>query len=216
VVRHGDYVHLRLEDRQGNQMPVLLSEGKALAYLLWPSNHYANLRLLRAFSSRLKGPVDYAEFGPESATRYTEAPPDALHDFARKGLEVVRGRIGKSSEWGEAMREAAAHLGLESLVTPLQATLYNWINQQSPQTGTTTIDSNSTTITDSPIAIKFGTTMLSVRLSGDAIYVSNADLGIRRLQDLLVWPTNEGAIILAKDGARVAHTFVEFRRSTVY
>lgn len=216
VVRYGDYVHMRLEDRQGNQMPMLLSEGKALAYLLWPQNHYGYLRLLRAFSSRLKGPIEYAEFGPESSTRFAEAPPDALHDFARKGLEVVRGRIGKSTEWGEVLREAAQHLGLDNLVTPLQAALYNWINQQAPQTGTTTIDSNSTTITDSPIAIKFGTTMLSVRLSGDAIYVSNADLGIRRLSDLLVWPTNEGAIILAKDGARVAHSFVEFRRATSF
>ncbi|MCX8087935.1 MAG: hypothetical protein ACK40N_06320 [Meiothermus ruber] len=207
VVRYKDYLHLRIGPREAASISSLLAEGRVLTYLMWPEHHFAYLRLLRALSARLKGEINYAQFGPESANKYGEAPIDNLQDFARKGLEVVRGRIERSPLWAARLAEIAQMLGLEDYAQVLHRELNEWLGF-SPPSRDTLGDVNSTTVGDSPSTIKAGSTVLSLRYQDDSVYVSSTGLIPRKLQDLLVWRVPEGGLVLAREGARVAHSLV--------
>ncbi len=208
VIRYQDYLHLRLEPREAATLSNLLAEGRILAFLMWPENHFAYLRLLRALSARFKGEVNYAVFSPESASKYGEAPIDNLQDFARKGLEVVRGRIEKNSSWTDYLAEVARVLGLESYAQVLQLELSEWLGYSPPSRDTLGENVGSTTVGDSPSTIKAGSAVLSLRYHDDAVYVSSTGLIPRKLQDLLIWMIPEGGVVLAREGARVAHSLV--------
>ncbi|GIW27483.1 MAG: hypothetical protein KatS3mg070_0846 [Meiothermus sp.] len=207
VVRYKDYLHLRIGPREAASISSLLAEGRVLAYLMWPEHHFAYLRLLRALSARLKGEINYAQFGPESANKYGEAPIDNLQDFARKGLEVVRGRMERNPQWTARLAEIAQMLGLEDYAQVLHRELNEWLGF-SPPSRDTLGDVNSTTVGDSPSTIKAGSTVLSLRYQDDSVYVSSTGLIPRKLQDLLVWRVPEGGLVLAREGARVAHSLV--------
>jgi len=207
VVRYKDYLHLRIGPREAASLSSLLAEGRVLAHLMWPGHHFAYLRLLRALSARLKGQVNYALFSPDSASKYSEAPIDNLQDFARKGLEVVRGRIERSPQWAADLAEVGQMLGLEGHARTLNLELSTWLGF-SPPSQDTLGDMHSTTVGDSPSTIKAGSTVLSLRYQDDKVYVSSTGLIPRKLQDLLVWIVPEGGLVLAREGARVAHSLV--------
>lgn len=207
VVRYKDYLHLRIGPREVASISSLLAEGRMLAYLIWPEHHFAYLRLLRALSSRLKGEINYAQYGPESASKYGEAPIDNLQDFARKGLEVVRGRIERNPQWAARLAEIAQMLGLEDYALVLHRELSEWLGF-SPPSRDTLGDLSSTTVGDSPSTIKAGSAVLSLRYQDDSVYVSSTGLIPRKLLDLLVWRVPEGGLVLAREGARVAYSLV--------
>lgn len=207
VVRYKDYLHLRIGPREAASISSLLAEGRMLSYLMWPENHYAYLRLLRALSARLKGEINHAQFAADSASKYSEAPIDNLQDFARKGLEVVRGRIERSPQWAARLSEVAKALGLEPYAQVIHRELNEWLGF-SPPSRDTLGDLNSTTVGDSPSTIKAGSTVLSLRYQDGQVYVSSTGLIPRKLQDLLVWMVPEGGLVLAREGARVAYNLV--------
>lgn len=204
AIRYTTYLHLRLEPREGAHISILLAEGRVLAHLLRPTEHFAYLRLLRAFSARLKGPIDPLNFGPESAQRYGEATPEALQDFARKGLEVVRGRISSGSNWQLLMEEVASQLGLEREGRALAQALSDWTGHRPP-----TRDSlggvGAATLSEAPASVRLGSVVLSLRYQEDTVYVATAAQVPRRLDDLLVWSVPEGMGVLAREGLRVAY-----------
>lgn len=211
VIRHKDYLHLRIGPREAASLASLLAEGRVLSYLMWPENHFAYLRLLRALSARLKGEINHTQFGPESASKYSEAPVDNLQDFARKGLEVVRGRIERNPQWAARLAEIARVLGLEDYAQVLHLELSEWLGFTPPSRDTLEGDVGSTTVGDSPSTIKAGSVVLSLRYQDDSVYVSVTGLIPRKLQDLLVWMVPEGGLVLAREGARVAHRLVSIR-----
>ncbi|MER3442798.1 MAG: hypothetical protein C4333_01180 [Meiothermus sp.] len=209
VIRRGQYAHLRLETRGEALLSTLLAEGRVLAYLLRPDRSFAYLRLLRAFSARLKGPITYHDFTPDKATRYQKASPEALQDFARKGLEVVRARLERSGEWRPLLREVGEALGLAEEAGLMGQELEDWLSQRS-DSQTQTHSLGSTTLSDGPSSLKVGSIVLSLRQEGNAVYVSAPGAAARRLSDLLVWHLPEGSAVLAREGPCVAHTFVAF------
>lgn len=204
AIRFGQYLHLRLEPRGGAHISTLLAEGRVLAYLLQPAEHFAYLRLLRAFSARLKGAVDYTGFGPESAQRYGEATADALQDFARKGLEVVRARLNSGSDWLPLLEEAAAKLGLEGQGRALAQALQDWVSHR-PPTRDTLGGVGASTLSEAPATVRLGSVVLSLRYQEGAVYVAAVGQIPRRLDDLLVWSVPEGMGVLAREGLRVAY-----------
>ncbi len=208
VIRYQDYLHLRIEPREAATLSNLLAEGRVMTFLMWPENHFAYLRLLRALSARFKGEVNYALFSPESAGKYGEAPIDNLQDFARKGLEVVKGRIERNSSWTAYLAEVARALGLESHAQVLQLELSEWLGFSPPSRDTLGENVGSTTVGDSPSTVKAGSAVLSLRYQEDAVYVSSTGLVPRKLLDLMVWMLPEGGLVLAREGARVAHSLV--------
>ncbi|MCS7058663.1 MAG: hypothetical protein NZL94_07255 [Meiothermus sp.] len=207
-VRYQDYLHLWLEPREAATLSSLLAEGRVLAHLMWPENHYAYLRLLRALSARFKGPVNYAAFQPESASKYAEAPIDNLQEFARKGLEVVRGRIQRHSSWAAYLSEVAQGMGLEDYAQVLYIELSEWLGFSPPSRDTLGQGAGSTTVSEAPSTIKAGSTALSLRYQDGVIYVSSTGLVPRKLADLLVWVVPEGGLVLAREGARVAYNLI--------
>jgi hypothetical protein len=53
-----------------------------------------------------------------------------------------------------------------------------------------------------------GSAVLSLRLKEDGVYVGQAGEVPRRLKDLLVYRLAEGALILAREGRRLAYLVV--------
>lgn len=212
VIRYQDYLHLRIEPREAATLSNLLAEGRMMAFLMWPENHFAYLRLLRALSARFKGEVNYALFSPASAGKYSEAPIDSLQEFARKGLEVVKGRIERNSNWTAYLAEVARALGLESYAQVLRLELSEWLGFSPPSRDTLGEDVGSTTVGDSPSTVKVGSAVLSLRYQDDAVYVSSTGLVPRKLMDLMIWIVPEGGLILAREGARVAYSLVSIQQ----
>jgi len=207
--RHDDFVHVRLEVREGAQLSQLLTEGSVLAHLVHPYKDYAYLRLLRAFSARLKGPVNYEEYAPESAQRFAEAPLDTLEIFARKGLGVVKGRLQRTPGGFKLLREVAHDLGLEPEGQKLSRVISNWLNYRPPTRETLGGELGVATIASEPVNIQAGNLVLSVRQSDGVVYVGSAGSVPRKLDDLMIWPLEEEAVVIAREGNRVAHTSVK-------
>jgi len=208
VLRYKDYLHLRLEPREAATLSNLLAEGRVLAHLMWPEQAYAYLRLMRSLSMRFKGETNYAQFGPDSAAKYGDATVDNLQDFARKGLEVVKVRVEKTANWPALLAETAQAMGLETYGEDLRRELSEWLGFQPPSRDTLGGNIGSTTVGDSPSSIKAGSTVLSLRFQENEVYVSSTGLIPRKLHDMMVWMVPEGALVLAREAHRVAHTLV--------
>jgi len=206
--RYGDFVHIRLEVREGAQLSQLLTEGSVLAHLVHPYKDFAYLRLLRAFSARLKGPINYEEYAPESAQRFAEAPLDTLEAFARKGLNVVKGRLQRTPGGLKLLREIAADLDLKNEGHKLLRALSDWLNYRPPTRETLGGELGVATIASEPVNVKAGNLVLSVRRSDGIVYVGSAGSVPRKLEDLMIWPLENEAVVIAREGNRIAHTTV--------
>ncbi len=211
VSRVDDLVHLRLEAKEAINLANSVAGGRLMAHLMWPGQEYGFLRLLRAFSTRLKGETQYSLFGPDSSSRYGEASVDSLQDFVRKGLDVVRSRIEANNHWPAYIQEAANSLELVETGRNLQREISEWVGFAAP----TRIDLSGelavNTLGETPLELQAGGVVLSLRYQDNFVYVSHAGSVPRQLHDVLVWPTGEGAVVLARDGSRVAHTVLYLR-----
>ncbi|WP_457637529.1 hypothetical protein [Oceanithermus sp.] len=207
--RYGDYVHIRLEVREGAQLSQLLVEGGVLAHLVHPYKDYAYLRLMRAFSARLKGPINYEEYAPESARRFAEASLDTLEAFARKGMGVVKSRLQRTPGGLKLLREVAEDLGLKAEGQKLFRLLSDWLNYRPPTRETLGGELGVATIASEPVNIQAGNLVLSVRQADGVVYVGSAGSVPRKLDDLMIWPLEEEAVVIAREGNRVAHTTVK-------
>ncbi|MCX7849299.1 hypothetical protein [Thermus sp.] len=207
AVREGDLLHLRLEARSGLRLYELLAEGRVLALLLSPQGAYAYLRLLRALSARLKGEFQREAFGPALAEKYRQAPEEALQDFARKGLELTLKRLGPTDP-APLLQEVGQALGHGEEAKVLAETLREYLGRRPPTRETLGGEVHFLPLTPEPAGLRVGQTILSVRLREDAVYVGQAGEVPRRLRDLLVYRLPEGAVVLAREGQRLAYLVV--------
>lgn len=204
AVREGDVLHLRLEARSGLRLYELLSEGRVLALLLNPARDFAHLRLLRGLSARLKGEFSPQAFGPELAEKYRQAAPEALQDFARKVLELAVKRLGPSDP-GALLPEVGQALGLAEEAQALAAALREYLGRRPPTRETLGGEVHFLPLSPEGVSLKAGQSVLSVRMREDAVYVGQAGEVPRRLKDVLVYPLPEGALVLAREGQRLAY-----------
>jgi hypothetical protein len=207
AVQEGDLLHLRLEARSGLRLYELLSEGRVLALLLRPQGDYAHLRLLRALSARLKGGFRLEDFGPHLAEKYRLAPEEALQDFARKGLELTLKRLGPTDP-EPLLLEVGQALGLEGEARTLAETLKAYLGRRPPTRETLGGEVQFLSLSPEPTSLKVGNAVLSLRLREDGVYVGQAGEVARRLKDLLVYRLAEGALVLAREGKRLAYLVV--------
>jgi hypothetical protein len=207
AVREGDLLHLRLEARSGLRLYELLSEGRVLALLLSPKGDYAYLRLLRGLSAKLKGDFRPEELGPRLAEKYQgQAPEEALLDFARKGLEVTLKRLG-GQDPEPLLLEVGQALGLEGRPGSWRKPCgHTWA--AAPHPGNPGGEVRFLSLSPEPQSLKVGSAVLSLRLKEDGVYVGQAGEVPRRLKDLLVYRLAEGALILAREGRRLAYLVV--------
>ena len=207
AVRENDLLHLRLEARSGLRLYELLAEGRLLAYLLHPGKDYAYLRLLRGLSARLKGEVQAQAFGPALAEKYRKAPEEALQDFARKGLELTLKRLGQADPL-PLLQEVGQALGLEAEAQTLGQALREYLGRRPPTRETLGGEVHFLALTPEPQALKVDQHVLSVRLKEDAVYLGQAGEVPRRLKDLLVYRLGGKALVLAREGRRLAYTLL--------
>ncbi len=121
----GEYLLLRAQSGPHEDLTRLISLGRVIAQLLDPADDYAALRLTRAAAQLLRaGRIDADSVSASSAASYAGAAPDALHNFARKGAEILCGLLVQRSTSGilQAMRDAARPLGLTGSLTAHLAT----------------------------------------------------------------------------------------------
>ncbi|KGQ21622.1 hypothetical protein [Thermus filiformis] len=206
AVHREGLLHLRLEARESARLYELLGEGRVLAYLLYPGKDFAHLRLLRALSARLKGEA-LEGFGPELAQKYRQAPPDALQDFARKGLQVVAARL-KGQDPLPLLEEVGRALGLEQEARTLGSVLGEHLRRKTPTRETLGREVGTLSLSTEPQALKVGPQVLSLRPAEEGVYVGAAGEVPRRLKDLLVYPLAQGQLVLAREGGRVAYLLV--------
>ncbi len=206
VVRQEDLLHLRLEARASARLYELLGEGRVLAYLLYPGNDFAYLRLLRALSARLKG-ESLSGFGPELAQKYRQAPPDALQDFARKGLEVMTARL-KGQDPLPLLEGVGRALGLEPEARTLGAILREHLRRKTPTRETLGQEVGTLSLAAEPQTLKLGSQVLWLRPAEEGVYVGMVGQVPRRLKDLLIYPLPQGQLVLAREGGRVAYLLV--------
>ncbi|WP_243093721.1 hypothetical protein [Thermus thalpophilus] len=204
AVREGELLHLRLEARSGLRLYELLAEGRLLARLLSPEGDYAHLRLLRALSAKLKGEFQPQGFGKELAEKYRQAPEEALQDFARKLLELTLRRLGPADPTPPLLQVGQA-LGLETEAQTLAEALREYLGRRPPTRETLGGEVHLLSLTPEPLGLKVGQSVLSLRLREDALYVGQAGEVPRRLKDLLVYRLPEGAVVLAREGRRLAY-----------
>ncbi len=116
----GAYLLLRAQSGPHDDLTRLTSLGRVIALLLDPADDYAALRLARAAAQLLRaGRIDADSVSASSAASYAGAAPNALHNFARKGAEILCGLLVQRSTSGilQAMRDAARPLGLTGSLT---------------------------------------------------------------------------------------------------
>ncbi|GAA6756857.1 hypothetical protein Thermus77420_23330 [Thermus thalpophilus] len=207
AVREGELLHLRLEARSGLRLYELLAEGRLLARLLSPEGDYAHLRLLRALSAKLKGEFQPQGFGKELAEKFRQATEEALQDFARKLLELTLRRLGPADPTPPLLQVGQA-LGLEKEAQTLAEALREYLGRRPPTRETLGGEVHLLSLTPEPVALRFGPTVLSLRLKEDVVYVGQAGEIPKRLKDLLVYRLPEGNVVLAREGKRLAYLVV--------
>ncbi|MFC6591120.1 hypothetical protein ACFP81_03120 [Deinococcus lacus] len=110
------YLLLRSQRAAPQELRVLASKARGVAYLLSPQQHFANLRLARAGALALRGqPVDAVALGPALAAHYQVTAPQDLGALGRRGIEALDALMAPYSpeEGTEVLAEAAQALGLE-------------------------------------------------------------------------------------------------------
>lgn len=189
------YLHLHLVPRVGDALAGRLAEGRLLAYLLWPGQHYGYLRLMRALSARLKGATDLLPFSPASAERYPQAPPDALEEFVRKGLAGLLTRLRQNPSWPSMLEEAGYQLALTGYVAQLQQLLQHWLVPPPLPP-----DIPLYTLAAQPLALEEGGLAFSLWMEEGVVGVRVSGHTPRRLSDLLVWSAPQGIVLFVCDG----------------
>jgi len=207
AVREGNLLHLRLEARSGLRLYELLAEGRLLALLLSPKEDYAYLRLLRALSAKLKGEFQPQGFGKELAEKFRQAPEEALQDFARKLLDLTLRRLGPADPH-PPLAQVGEALGVSQEAQTLAEALREYLGRRPPTRETLGGEVHLLSLTPEPLALRLGSSVLSLRLKEDVVYVGQAGEVPKRLRDLLVYRLPEAHLVLAREGRRLAYLVV--------
>jgi hypothetical protein len=97
-------------------------------------------------------------------------------------------------------------LGLEGEARVLAEALREYLGRRRPTRET--LGGEVHFLSPEPQSLKVGSAVLSLRLKEDGVYVGQAGEVPRRLKDLLVYRLAEGALILAREGRRLAYLVV--------
>ncbi|WP_291431991.1 hypothetical protein [Deinococcus sp.] len=214
----GDYLMLRLESQAATELGTRASLGRAVSLLLDPGGEYLFLRMARAAAQLLRGaPLDLPSLQGSSARKYRDATPDALMAFARKGVESLMVRLGRTdtAQAAQVFRAASDALGVHPVLgrrlhEALHVALRSPETLSDPRAGKNldlpdTGEFLSVLMGDDPLTLQAGTRSVTLRLdykSELAVIIPGHAPMI--LQDLLVVRVPDLNLILVRHGQWLA------------
>ncbi|MVN87407.1 hypothetical protein GO986_11575 [Deinococcus sp. HMF7620] len=215
----GAYLMLHIDSQAAVELGRRASLARAVSLLLDSQEQFAYLRLARAAAGLLRGgPLQLDSLGPDSARKYHAATPDVLLAFARKGVDNLSARLGRTApeQAAGAFQEAAAALGLhpraaERLHGALHAALHRPEPLPEPRQGErfTLTDEGflSVQLTDDPLTLEAGPRGVTLRYDykGELVAVLPG-LAPMILHDLLVVRVPDLHLLLVRHGTWLAAT----------
>ncbi len=215
------YAFIQIRDRGGaSTLWEALKLARTVAVMLDPKEQYLNLRLARAATSWIKDRrVDLEQVSPEVAANWANAPEDRLLDFARKGATRLQDMFKRSPE---AVLERAFFASAESLAEPGGTNSAQVVTKafrellkmpdHEPIEGLDIKTSDEALLVlyrGEPVTIRVMQRALTIRTDNlGKVYVLLPGGGGRTLEQILVHHTPGGAIIMAREGLRIALSFI--------
>lgn len=215
------YALLEVRDREGGSLWGLIALARCTAVLLEPSLKYLNMRLLRAAASWVRDRrIEASEHGIENAQVYATAPADNLSRFAKSASEKLLERFKR---FPDATVERAFTTAAETLNEEVgleRATLLTRVFAAAMQSATGEVTEGlEVKRAGEVIVLAYRGEPVTVRVMGRAFMIRTDNMGRvfafapggggRALEDVLAINVPGGFVLLAREGLRVAASFVQ-------
>lgn len=215
------YALLEVRDREGGSLWGLIALARCTAVLLEPSLKYLNIRLLRAAASWVRDRrIEASEHGIENAQVYATAPADNLSRFAKSASEKLLERFKRfpDATVERAFTTAAETLNEEGGLE--RATLLTRVFAAAMQSATGEVTEGlEVKRAGEVIVLAYRGEPVTVRVMGRAFMIRTDNMGRvfafapggggRALEDVLAINVPGGFVLLAREGLRVAASFVQ-------
>ena len=216
------YALLEVRDRdEGGSLWGLIALARCAAVALEPSLKYLNMRLLRAAASWVRDRrIEASEHGVENAQVYATAPTDNLSRFAKSASEKLLERFKRfpDATVERAFTTASETLGEEGGME--RATLLTRVFAAAMQSATGEVTEGlEVKRAGEVIVLAYRGEPVTVRVMGRAFMIRTDNTGRvfafapggggRALEDVLAINVPGGFVLLAREGLRVAASFVQ-------
>ena len=215
------YALIQIRDRGGaGSLWGELKLARTVAIMLNPNGQFLNLRLARAATSWIKDRrVDLEQVSPEVAANWLNAPEDRLLDFARKGASRLLEIFKRSPE---AVLERAFFASAESLAEPggmeSAQVVTNAFRDLLKMPDHEPIEGLDIKHPDEALLVLYRGEPITIRVMQRALTIRTDNLGKiyvllpggggRTLEQILVHHIPGGAIIMAREGFRIALSYI--------
>ena len=215
------YALIQIRDRGGaGSLWGDLKLARTVAIMLNPNGQFLNLRLARAATSWIKDRrVDLEQVSPEVAANWLNAPEDRLLDFARKGASRLLEIFKRSPE---AVLERAFFASAESLAEPggmeSAQVVTNAFRDLLKMPDHEPIEGLDIKHPDEALLVLYRGEPITIRVMQRALTIRTDNLGKiyvllpggggRTLEQILVHHIPGGAIIMAREGFRIALSYI--------
>ncbi len=215
------YALLQVRDREGGGLWGLIALARCTAVLLEPTGAYLNMRLLRAAASWVRDRrIEASEHGLENAQVYATAPEDNLGRFARNASEKL---IERFKRFPEAVLERSFVTAAETLAEEgglARAELLTKVFREASQPhvgevaeGLEVRASGEVVILayrGEPITVKVMGRAFTIRADNmGRVFAFSPGGGGRALEDVLAVTVPHGFVLFAREGLRVAASFLQ-------
>jgi hypothetical protein len=217
----GSYGLLQVRDREGGGLWGLIALARCTAVLLEPSLEYLNMRLLRAAASWVRDRrIEVSEHGPENAQVYASAPEDNLGRFARSAAEKIIDRFKRYPDASVDRAFAAAAEALDEDGGEERAELLTAVFKEAsqPNIGEVT-EGLEVRHPGEVVVVAYRGEPATVRVMGRAFTIRADNMGRvfaftpggggRALEDVLSLSVPGGFVLFAREGLRVAASFIQ-------
>ena len=215
------YALIQIRDRGGaGSLWGELKLARTVAIMLNPNGQFLNLRLARAATSWIKDRrVDLEQVNPDVAANWLNAPEDRLLDFARKGATRLLEIFKRSPE---AVLERAFFASAESLAEPggmeSAQVVTNAFRDLLKMPDHEPIEGLDIKHPDEALLVLYRGEPITIRVMQRALTIRTDNLGKiyvllpggggRTLEQILVHHIPGGAIIMAREGFRIALSYI--------
>jgi hypothetical protein len=215
------YVLLEVRDREGGGLWSLIALARCTAVLLEPSLKFLNLRLLRAAASWVRDRrIEASEHSQENAQVYATAPEDNLGRFARSAAEKLLERLKRfpDATVERAFTTAAETLNEEGGLERAALLTKVFMAALHVKPGDVT-EGAEIKRAGEVIIMAYRGEPVTVRVMGRAFMIRTDNMGRvfafspggggRALEDVLSLSVPGGFVLFAREGLRVASSFVQ-------
>lgn len=209
----GGYLLLRAEESSGEALGLLAAQARAVALLLDPAEHSANLRLAQAATQHLQGEQgNVTAFDPDTADKPAALPAATLFTGARRSVDLLIRLAHLSPVQAEAaVQTSAALLGLPApRAHRLAKALHAATGEPEPLPTAQRLTQLSVPADGHFVSVRLSGEPLTLRVLGRTLTLRLDHQGhltavlpgfpAARLHDLLVWRLTGSQVLLVREG----------------